>query len=201
MFNEKELEEIKKKKEEWEKDYYLTHKKKHPERKNKFENLSWTEIKNLYTPDDIAHHDYLKDYNFPGEYPFLRGLHPTMYRGRFWTFRQFSGFGSAEETNERYKYLLDHGETGLSVAFDYPTLYGYETCSYSIKWVSAEMDEMDDKLHIQFVNIDDITEAIENNDEDAHRIISNSKIFYGDTEVYDMLYNKTIEGFTKKPKQ
>ena len=64
---------------------------------------------------------------FPGDYPFLRGVHPTMHRGRLWTFRQFSGFGSAEETNLRYKYLLDHGETGLSVAFDYPTLYGYDT--------------------------------------------------------------------------
>jgi len=64
---------------------------------------------------------------FPGDYPFLRGVYPTMYRGRLWTMRQFAGFGSAEETNQRYKYLLDHGETGLSVAFDYPTLYGYDT--------------------------------------------------------------------------
>ena len=64
---------------------------------------------------------------FRSVYPFLRGIHPTMYRGRLWTMRQFSGFGSAEETNKRYKYLLEHGETGLSVAFDYPTLYGYDT--------------------------------------------------------------------------
>jgi len=127
MFDEKDVKEIKKYKKQWEKECYQTHKKKHPERKEEFENLSWTEIKNLYTPDDIPHHDYLKDYNFPGLFPFLRGIHPTMYRGRLWTFRQFSGFGSAEETNQRYKYLLDHGETGLSVAFDYPTLYGYDT--------------------------------------------------------------------------
>ena len=119
--------EIKKKRSEWEKEYYNNHIKKHPERKDKFENLSWNEIKNLYTPDDIAHLDYLKDIGFPGQYPFLRGVHPTMYRGRLWTYRLFSGFGSAEETNQRYKYLLDHGETGLSVAFDYPTLYGYDT--------------------------------------------------------------------------
>jgi methylmalonyl-CoA mutase N-terminal domain/subunit len=65
--------------------------------------------------------------NFPGQFPFLRGAHSSMYRGRLWTMRQFSGFGSAEETNQRYKYLLEHGETGLSVAFDYPTLYGYDT--------------------------------------------------------------------------
>jgi methylmalonyl-CoA mutase N-terminal domain/subunit len=118
---------IKNKRKEWEKNCYYKHTKKHPERKKKFENLSWNEIKNLYTPDDIAHLDYLKDIGFPGQYPFLRGVHPTMYRGRLWTYRLFSGFGSAEETNERYKYLLDHGETGLSVAFDYPTLYGYDT--------------------------------------------------------------------------
>jgi methylmalonyl-CoA mutase N-terminal domain/subunit len=71
--------------------------------------------------------DYLRDIGFPGEYPYLRGIHSTMYRARIWTMRQFAGFGSAEETNQRYKYLLKHGETGLSVAFDYPTLYGYDT--------------------------------------------------------------------------
>ena len=121
------MENIKKACKDWEKNNYSNHVNKHSERKNKFENLSWKEIKNLYTPDDIAHLDYLKDIGFPGEYPFLRGVHPNLYRGRLWTFRQFSGFGSAEETNQRYKYLLDHGETGLSVAFDYPTLYGYDT--------------------------------------------------------------------------
>ena len=127
MVSKKEIEEIKQKKEEWDKNSYSRHKKNHPERKDKFENLSWNEIKSLYTPDDIAHLDYIKDFGYPGEYPFLRGIHPTMHRGRLWTYRQFSGFGSAEETNQRYKYLLDHGETGLSVAFDYPTLYGYDT--------------------------------------------------------------------------
>ncbi len=127
MFDKKELENIKKNRKDWEKNNYNTHVKKHPERKTKFENLSSNEIKNLFTPEDIAHLDYLKDIGFPGEFPFLRGVHPTLYRGRLWTFRQFSGFGSAEETNQRYKYLLDHGETGLSVAFDYPTLYGYDT--------------------------------------------------------------------------
>lgn len=127
MFDKKELEKIKQKKDEWKKTRYSEHTKKHPERKEKFENLSWNEIKSLYNPNDISHLDYVKDLGFPGEYPFLRGVHPTMYRGRQWTFRQFSGFGSAEETNQRYKYLLDHGETGLSVAFDYPTLYGYDT--------------------------------------------------------------------------
>ncbi|PNX47123.1 MAG: methylmalonyl-CoA mutase [Thermoplasmata archaeon M8B2D] len=127
MIDKKELENIKKSKSEWKKNCYTPHIKKHADRRKKFENLSWNEIKNLYTPEDIAHIDYIKDIGFPGSYPFLRGIHPNLHRGRLWTFRQFSGFGSAEETNIRYKYLLEHGETGLSVAFDYPTLYGYDT--------------------------------------------------------------------------
>lgn len=127
MFDKKEIENIKKEKDNWMKNCYNPHVKKHPERKEKFENLSWEEIKPLYTPDDISHLDYIKDIGFPGVYPFLRGIHPNMHRGRLWTMRQFSGFGTAEETNKRYHYLLEHGETGLSVAFDYPTLYGYDT--------------------------------------------------------------------------
>ena len=127
MFEKKELDKIRRERARWEKTCYLRLKNKYPERKEKFENLSDVEIKNVYGPDDISNLDYLKDFGFPGVYPFLRGIHATKYRGRLWTYRQFSGFGSAEETNLRYKYLLDHGETGLSVAFDYPTLYGYDT--------------------------------------------------------------------------
>jgi len=127
MIDQEKLKKIKQKKIDWEKNNYSELVKRHPERKEKFENLSWNEIKSLYTPEDIAHLDYLRDIGFPGEFPFLRGVHATKYRGRLWTMRQFAGFGSAEETNERYKYLLDHGETGLSVAFDYPTLYGYDS--------------------------------------------------------------------------
>ena len=111
----------------WEKKNDTSMTKEKPERKRTFKNLSNIEIKALFTKDDTAHLDYNKDIGFPGEYPFLRGVHKTMYRGRLWTMRQFAGFGTAEETNQRYKYLLDHGETGLSVAFDYPTLYGYDT--------------------------------------------------------------------------
>ena len=81
----------------------------------------------LFGPKDLKDFDYSKDLGDPGEYPFTRGVHPTMYRGRFWTMRMFSGFGSAEESNKRYKYLLEHGETGLSIAFDYPTLYGRDS--------------------------------------------------------------------------
>jgi len=118
---------IKGKKVDCDKNCYSEATENHPERKTRFETLSGIEVKNLYTRDDIAHLDYEKDIGFPGVYPFLRGVHSTMYRGRLWTMRQFAGFGSAEETNQRYKYLLEHGETGLSVAFDYPTLYGYDT--------------------------------------------------------------------------
>ncbi len=98
-----------------------------PERYAEFVTTSGEPVKRLFTPDDVAGLDYQRDLGFPGQYPFTRGVHPTMYRGRLWTMRMFAGFGSAEETNERYKYLLAHGETGLSVAFDFPTLYGYDT--------------------------------------------------------------------------
>jgi len=127
VFKKEKLDQIKEKRTDWEKNYYSDVIKNRPEIKSKFQNLSGTEIKSIYTPEDIANLDYNSDVGFPGVYPFLRGVYSTMYRGRLWTMRQFAGFGSAEETNERYKYLLEHGETGLSVAFDYPTLYGYDT--------------------------------------------------------------------------
>ena len=97
------------------------------ERKKSFKTLSNIPVERVYTPDHLKDTDYLKDIGFPGEYPYLRGIHPTGYRGRFWTMRMFAGFGTAEETNARFKYLLDSGQTGLSVAFDMPTLYGYDT--------------------------------------------------------------------------
>ncbi len=100
---------------------------KHPERRTEFVTTSSVPIKRLFIPTDVNDPSYFESLGFPGEYPFTRGVHPTMYRGRLWTMRMFSGFGSAEESNKRYKYLLEHGETGLSVAFDYPTLYGHDT--------------------------------------------------------------------------
>jgi len=81
----------------------------------------------LYSPDDLSDEDYLSDLGFPGEYPFVRGIHPNMYLGRTWTMRQYSGFGTPEETNKRYRYLLEQGQTGLSVAFDLPTQIGYDS--------------------------------------------------------------------------
>ncbi|MGB6031475.1 MAG: methylmalonyl-CoA mutase family protein [Bacteroidota bacterium] len=90
----------------------------------KFTTVSGEQIETLYTPDDIQQDRYLADIGFPGEYPYTRGIHATMYRGRLWTMRQFAGFGTPEDTNYRYHYLLDHGQDGLSVAFDLPTLMG-----------------------------------------------------------------------------
>jgi methylmalonyl-CoA mutase N-terminal domain/subunit len=100
---------------------------KAPEREPSFKTTSQIEIKRLYTPLDGENNDYNRDLGFPGEYPFTRGAQPTMYRGRFWTMRQYAGFATAEETNKRYKYLLEHGQTGLSVAFDLPTQIGYDS--------------------------------------------------------------------------
>lgn len=98
-----------------------------PERKQHFLTTSSEPIEGLYTPLDIADLDYLEDLGLPGEFPFTRGIHPTMHRSRLWTMRMFAGFGTAEETNARFKYLLEQGQTGLSVAFDLPTLMGYDS--------------------------------------------------------------------------
>ncbi len=92
-----------------------------------YSTVSGRKIKSVYTPLDLENFDYLKQSGFPGEFPYTRGVHPTMYRGRLWTMRQFSGFGTAEDTNKRYKYLLSHGQTGLSVAFHLPTLMGLDS--------------------------------------------------------------------------
>jgi len=96
------------------------------ESRERFVTTSGRPIERLYDPNDIAAIDYERDIGWPGEYPFTRGVHPTGYRGRPWTMRMFAGFGSVEETNARFKYLLEHGQTGLSIAFDLPTLYGYD---------------------------------------------------------------------------
>src|SRR5215510_12765757 len=98
-----------------------------PERQGElFSTISGLENEPLYTPERVEL-DYDRDLGYPGAYPFTRGVYPSMYRGRLWTMRQFAGFGTAEETNERFRYLLDHGQTGLSTAFDMPTLMGYDS--------------------------------------------------------------------------
>jgi len=101
--------------------------KRAAERQDKFETSSGAEIDTVYTPEDLPDFDYARDLGYPGEYPFARGVQPNMYRGRIWTIRQYAGFGTAEETNQRYRYLLDQGQTGLSIAFDLPTQIGYDS--------------------------------------------------------------------------
>jgi methylmalonyl-CoA mutase N-terminal domain/subunit len=98
-----------------------------PERQDQFQTSSDIPVKRLYTSEDVDHINAIEDIGFPGTYPFTRGVQPTMYRGRLWTMRQYAGFGSAEETNARYRYLLSQGQTGLSVAFDLPTQIGYDS--------------------------------------------------------------------------
>ena len=98
-----------------------------PERQAEFVTTSSAPVNRLYTPADVAGMDYVRDVGFPGEYPYTRGVHSTMHRGKLWTVRMFAGFGTAEETNARFRYLLEQGQTGLSVAFDMPTLYGYDS--------------------------------------------------------------------------
>src|SRR5262245_6861837 len=92
-----------------------------------FTSLSGAPLAPLYGPVDVAGLEPERDLGYPGQFPFTRGVHPTMYRGRLWTMRQFAGFGSARQTNERFKFLLEHGQTGLSTAFDFPTLMGYDS--------------------------------------------------------------------------
>jgi len=113
--------------ERWEKTTLNKVISKSPEREPSFMTTSHVELKRLYTPLDVADKDYCSDLGFPGEFPFTRGVQATMYRGRFWTMRQYAGFATPEETNKRYKYLLEHGQTGLSVAFDLPTQIGYDS--------------------------------------------------------------------------
>src|SRR5262245_14913460 len=96
------------------------------ERKDEFATSSGVELKNHFTPEDVEL-DVERDLGAPGEFPFTRGVYETMYRGRLWTMRQYAGFATAEESNRRYKYLLEHGVTGLSVAFDLPTQIGYDS--------------------------------------------------------------------------
>jgi methylmalonyl-CoA mutase N-terminal domain/subunit len=118
---------IKEEFERWENTTLNKTRSKAPEREPSFQTTSHIELKRLYTPLDVADLDYCNELGFPGEIPFTRGVQPTMYRGRFWTMRQYAGFATPEETNKRYKYLLEYGQTGLSVAFDLPTQIGYDS--------------------------------------------------------------------------
>lgn len=127
MFDEKVLEKIKAGKEKWDQGPVAKTLAKAPEQKKEFTTISGTPVERLYTPLDVTGVDYDRDLGYPGMYPFTRGVQPTMYRGRYWTMRQYAGFGTAKQTNERYRYLLKQGQTGLSVAFHLPTQAGYDS--------------------------------------------------------------------------
>jgi len=129
MYDRKKLDELKDSLEKWERESLKKTSASMPEQhaSRKFITTSSEPINQLYTPLDVADVDYASSLGLPGEYPFTRGVHPTLYRGKLWTMRMFAGFGSAEETNARFKYLLDQGQTGLSIAFDLATLMGYDS--------------------------------------------------------------------------
>ncbi len=128
MVEDNALARIRKGKDRWKKDLRKAQSLT-PLRRNRFSTVSDLEIEALYTPEETKDFDYFEKIGFPGQYPFTRGIQPTAYLGRLWTMRMFSGLGGPEETNQRFKYLLEHGETGLSVAFDFPTLMGYDSDS------------------------------------------------------------------------
>jgi len=126
MFNQQKLREIQEREEAWQRENLAKTLSKFPERKKQFTTDSTISVERVYTPRSVEGLDYNRDLAFPNEYPYTRGIYPTMYRGRLWTMRQYAGFGTAEQTNQRFKYLLQQGQTGLSVAFDFPTQVGYD---------------------------------------------------------------------------
>ena len=136
---------------------------RHPEMKKRFESVSLEAVDRLYTPADTAHLDFSADISFPGEFPYTRGIHPTGYRGKVWTMRQFAGFSTPEETNFRFQYLLEQGQTGLSVAYDLPTLMGYDAdsplsegevgkCGVAVSSL-ADMEVLFDKIPLEQVTV------------------------------------------------
>jgi methylmalonyl-CoA mutase N-terminal domain/subunit len=146
-----ELNKIVQQKQKWEQNTLHKTLGRYPERRESFHTLSNIPLHRLYTPAD-SRTDYLRDLGFPGEYPFTRGVQPTMYRGRFWTMRQYAGYASAEETNARYKFLLSQGQTGLSVAFDLPTQIGYDAddpmAEGEVGKVGVSVSSLEDMEHL-----------------------------------------------------
>jgi methylmalonyl-CoA mutase N-terminal domain/subunit len=143
-------------KREWLQGPYARAIERAPERAKSFETTGKMPIEPVYTPDDLKDWEPSRELGFPGEYPFTRGIQPTMYRGRFWTMRQYAGFGTAEESNQRYRYLLSQGQTGLSVAFDLPTQIGYDSddpmAAGEVGKVGVAIDSIEDMLTL-FDNI------------------------------------------------
>jgi methylmalonyl-CoA mutase N-terminal domain/subunit len=165
MIDKKELEQVEKGKENWEKGTLGKVLSKRGERKEVFTSISGIPIERLYTPEDVKDLDYEKELGYPGEYPFTRGVQPTMYRGRFWTMRQYAGFGSAKDTNARYRYLLEQGQTGLSVAFHLPTQAGYDSdhplSMGEVGKVGAAIDSIDDmRVLFDQIPLDKVTTSM-----------------------------------------
>jgi methylmalonyl-CoA mutase N-terminal domain/subunit len=142
-------------KKEWEARVLKKTLEKNKERKENFKATSFP-VRRIYDPSDVRDLDYEKDLGYPGAYPFTRGVQPTMYRGKLWTMRQYAGFGSAEESNRRYRYLLEQGQTGLSVAFDLPTQIGLDSdnalCEGEVGKVGVAIDTLAD-MEILFADI------------------------------------------------
>jgi methylmalonyl-CoA mutase N-terminal domain/subunit len=165
MFDKEKLESIKSEKHQWDCGPVEKVCAKFPERRETFTTISGDEVERLYTPVEIADLDYEADLGFPGEYPYTRGIQPTMYRGRLWTMRQYAGFGTARETNERYRYLLKEGQTGLSVAFDLPTQTGYDSdhpmAMGEVGKVGVAIDSVDDmRVLFDQIPLDQVTTSM-----------------------------------------
>ena len=153
-----------KEKKTWEENILNPGLKKFPERKEVFTTGSGDPVERVYFPDNPGD-EYLEKLGFPGEYPYTRGVQPTMYRGRFWTMRQYAGFGSAEESNRRYRYLLEQGQTGLSVAFDLPTQIGYDSdhplCAGEVGKVGVAIDSLADmELLFKDIPLDSVSTSM-----------------------------------------
>ena len=164
VLSESALERMEKEYGEWLEEYKkaLT---KMPERLSRFSTVSDLEVKPLYTPLDVAHHDFDEEIGFPGKYPFTRGTQSTMYRARLWTMRMFAGLGTSEDTNKRFHYLINHGETGLSTAFDFPTLMGYDTDSPLARGECGKcgvaIDTIEDMERLfSGINLEDVTASM-----------------------------------------
>lgn len=139
--------------------------RKMPQRLNRYSTVSDLEVKPLYTPLDIANKDFFEEIGFPGKYPFTRGVQSTMYRARLWTMRMFAGLGASEDTNKRFHYLIEHGETGLSTAFDFPTLMGYDTDSPLARGECGKcgvaIDTIEDMQRLfAGINLEDVTTSM-----------------------------------------
>jgi methylmalonyl-CoA mutase N-terminal domain/subunit len=165
MFDEKVLQKIQAGKEKWDQGPVAKTLSKSPEARAVFTTISGTPVERLYTPLDVKGIDYDRDLGYPGLFPFTRGVQPTMYRGRFWTMRQYAGFGDAKSTNERYRYLLQQGQTGLSVAFQLPTQAGYDSdhalSMGEVGKVGVAIDHIDDmKILFNQIPLDKVTTSM-----------------------------------------